>query len=429
MTYYTAVLILSWASLGILTVLVHENDRLPPKQRHVLYTAYFVVAMAALAEWLGIMLSGNPDIPSWVIRSVKCADYILTPLSGVVIAMQFDSRSLNSLLMEALVIFNTVFQLISAYTGWMLKLDSSNHYSHGKFYIVYICIYMALIVMIIIEYIIYGQNYRRHNRVSLYASMIMVIAGILMQELLGGQVRTAYLAITLGMALLFIHVTEFRQLATDEAMEEQRFRILMSQIKPHFLYNTLGAIQAMCYTEPKEAAEATAKFSRYLRGNMDSLTNTELIPFEKELEHTRLYLELEKMRFEDSLQIEFDIQHTDFMMPSLTLQPIAENAVRHGARGKRQAVGIVKISSFRDGDCSYILVQDNGPGFDPEALDDAPDKDGESHVGINNVRERLKSMCRGSLVIDSEIGKGTAVTIVIPDTKPGSTYTRRVRRR
>ena len=428
MSYYTAVSILSWASLAVLGILVAENDRLPRKQKRVLYIAYIVVALAALAEWMGLYLNGNPDYSPWAIRVVKCADYILTPLVGGVIAMQFDSRTINSLFIGVLIEVNTVFQIVSLFTGWMIRVDSTNHYSHGPLYNAYMIMYLVLIFLVILEYFIYGQNYRRQNRVSLYASMITVIAGIMMQEMIGGGIRTAYLAITLGMALLFIHVTEFRQLESDDALQEQRFRILMSQIKPHFLYNTLGAIQAMCYTEPEEAAEATAKFSRYLRGNMDSLSNTELIPFAKELEHTRLYLDLEKMRFEDSLQIQFDIRHTDFMVPALTLQPIAENAVRHGARGKRQALGIVRISSFKDEDCSKIIVQDNGPGFDPEKVARANEEDVESHVGIGNVRERLKTMCGGSLDFESEPGKGTVAIIEIPDEFHKGTGMVRVRR-
>lgn len=428
MSYYTAVIILSWISLAVLGILVYENDRLPNKVKRVLYIAYIVVALAALAEWLGIQLNGNPDISPWVIKIVKCADYVLTPLVAGVIAMQFDSRTINSLLIGVLLEVNTVLQVISIFTNWMVRVDSTNHYSHGSLYNIYVALYMVLIVMIIIEYIIYGQNYRKQNRVSLYTSMIMIIAGVMMQEMIGGGIRTAYLAITLGMALLFIHVTEFQQLESDEALQEQRFRILMSQIKPHFLYNTLGGIQAMCYTDPKEAAEATAKFSRYLRGNMDSLSNTGLIPFAKEMEHTRLYLELEKMRFEESLQIEYDIRHTDFMVPALTIQPIAENAVRHGARGKRQAVGRVWISSFKDEDCSRIVIRDNGPGFDPDEAARAAEHDEESHIGITNVRERLKSMCGGTLAFESEPGKGTVATITIPDTFVKSTAMRRVRK-
>ena len=428
MSYYTAVSILSWISLAVLGILVAENDRLPRKVKRVLYIAYTVVALAALAEWLGLYFNGNPDISPWVIRAIKCADYVLTPAVGLVIAMQFDSRTIISLLMGVLVEVNTVFQVVSLFTGWMVRIDSTNHYSHGPLYNIYVAMYMVLIVMVIIEYFIYGQSYRRQNRVSLYTSMLLVVSGVLMQEVLGGGIRTAYLAITLGMALLFIHVTEFRQLESDEELQEQRFRILMSQIKPHFLYNTLGGIQAMCYTDPKEAAEATAKFSRYLRGNMDSLSNTELIPFAKELEHTRLYLELEKMRFEDSLQIEFDIRHTDFMVPALTMQPIAENAVRHGARGKRQAVGKVWVSSFKDEDCSKIVIRDNGPGFDPDEAAKAAEQDEESHIGITNVRERLRTMCGGSLVFESEPGKGTTATIIIPDTFTKSTAMRRVRK-
>jgi sensor histidine kinase YesM len=144
---------------------------------------------------------------------------------------------------------------------------------------------------------------------------------------------------------------------------------------------------------------------------MDALQTKAPIPFRQELEHTRQYLALEAMRFEDKLTVRYDIQCESFVVPILTLQPIVENAVRHGVRGNADGRGEVVIATRENPDCYEITVTDNGPGFDPEKWQ----KDqGSSHVGIQNVRERLAQMCGGSLRVESTPGAGTTVTVTLP---------------
>lgn len=191
--------------------------------------------------------------------------------------------------------------------------------------------------------------------------------------------------------------------------ERQRIQLMLSQIKPHFLYNTLETIEALCLTDPKAANQATARFSQYLRSNLAGISEDKTVPFEKELAHAKLYLELEQTRFEDALQVEYHITCTDFFLPPLTLEPLVENAVRHGVRMKPDGRGTVKIFAEQKPDCYEITVQDDGPGFDATV----PPSDGKPHIGIQNVRTRLEDH-GGSLTIRSELGAGTAATIRVP---------------
>ena len=411
MNYYSINIILTWVTLIILSVLVRENDRIARRDAASYYLTYGVIALAALAEWLGLRFNGDPSIPVWALQAVKCADYILTPLAGGALIAQLHRRSIFRVLIQSILAVNTAFQLAAVFTGWMITVDKRHFYSHGPLYEIYIALYLLLIVLVVLEFVTYGRSFRRQNKVSLYSTLLLIVAGIMVQELTGGTFRTAYLTLAIGMALMFIHNTEFMQLTADESLREQRFQMMMSQIQPHFLYNSLGAIQELCDSDPKAAGNAVAMFSRYLRGNMESINQSGMIPFEKELEHTRLYLALEKMRFEAALQVSYDIACTDFSLPALTLQPIAENAVRHGARGKKQKVGTVAVSSREYADRIEISVADNGPGFDP----DAPQTDDcRTHIGIQNVRDRLQHACSGALRIESDPATGTVVTIVIP---------------
>ena len=181
----------------------------------------------------------------------------------------------------------------------------------------------------------------------------------------------------------------------------------MKHIQPHFLFNTIATFKALCKKDPEKAGELADKFGTYLRQNLDSIDTTELIPFEKELEHTRLYTEIEMVRFEN-MRVDYDIEDKDFLLPSLTIQPLVENAIRHGVRIREE--GIITVRSYLQAGNHVICIEDNGVGFDPDSIGD----DNKQHIGIRNVRERIEMMCGGSLDIDSRIGEGTVVTVRIP---------------
>ena len=245
--------------------------------------------------------------------------------------------------------------------------------------------------------------------------VLIILVSVFLDDKVGSlEQPITYLTFGIVISSVFYYIwlhMRFVQDHEDDLKARQRMQIMLSQIQPHFLYNTLSAIQYLCDHDPKAAGETTAKFSRYLQGNMSALKDDGEIPFAQELEHTKIYLDIEKVRYEDALQIEYDITCTDFYLPTLTLQPIAENAVRHGARGKRRA-GTVKLATREYPEHYEIIVTDDGPGFDPEAP--ALADDGRDHIGITNVRDRLEQISGGTLRIQSEPGKGTVVTIEIP---------------
>ncbi len=196
----------------------------------------------------------------------------------------------------------------------------------------------------------------------------------------------------------------------QKELYEARVSIMVSQIQPHFLYNSLTSIAMMCTKDPQLAKKATINFADYLRGNMNSLKEKNPVPFSRELEHLKKYLMLEQMRFGDMLNIEYDIQAEDFVLPQLSVQPLVENAVKHGV-GMKEDGGTVTIAT-RETDKAYeVIVSDDGVGFDTSA---PPKNDGRSHVGMENVKQRLKEMCNAEVIIESEPGKGTVSTIRIP---------------
>ena len=211
--------------------------------------------------------------------------------------------------------------------------------------------------------------------------------------------------------LLYVFLTVDREALMahkDAQLTEQRAQIMLSQIQPHFLYNALNAIGYLCGEDASRARKTLDDFADYLRMNMESLTTREPAPFSVELEHTRTYLNIEQMRFGDDLKVVYDIGCDDFFVPPLSLQPLVENAVKHGVCHKEYG-GTVTIATRRQDGKVYVTVSDDGAGFDVEAVRE----DGQTHVGIENVRSRLETMCGGKLEIRSTIGQGTVATIIL----------------
>ena len=195
----------------------------------------------------------------------------------------------------------------------------------------------------------------------------------------------------------------------ENELAESRISIMLSQLQPHFMYNVLNSIYYLCKHDPLTARDMVDKFSDYLRNNMASLEKKGLIPFREEYQHVQTYLSLEQLRFQKQLELVEDIETTHFRLPPLTLQPLVENAVRHGVT-KKKGGGTVTISTRETASTYLVTVHDTGNGFDPEHYTD----DGKVHIGIRNVRERLERMVGGTLTIESTPETGTTATILIP---------------
>ncbi len=310
----------------------------------------------------------------------------------------------------ALVAVNAAIHLTAFFSGICFFIDAANHFHRGP--LGYAC--HVISAFLLLELL--SQTFRRfgEGRKNLWIPVVnalLIVSAAVMDTFSGnGSEPVSFLTAAVVSASLFYYIWLHLQFVREHEhalMSEQRIQIMMSQIQPHFLYNTLATIKALCRKDPEKAAVITEKFGAYLRQNLDSLGQSELVPFSKELEHTRIYTDIEMVRF-DSIRVEYDIQDSGFSVPPLTLQPLVENAIRHGVRIREE--GIVRILTRRTENCHEIAVQDNGAGFDVGIIGSMDD----SHIGIRNVRERLEKMCGAVMTIDSRDGEGTTVTIRIP---------------
>ena len=205
------------------------------------------------------------------------------------------------------------------------------------------------------------------------------------------------------------HQASIKNKKLKEELEKSRIAIMLSQIQPHFLYNSLTSVMDLCDSNPKQAKAAVADFADYLRGNLSSLKTENPIPFRTELEHIEKYLKLEKLRFQDELEVVYDIQIEDFMLPSLSVQPLVENAVKHGV-GQKNGGGTVAIHTYEDENDYIVCITDDGVGFE-----EGEHSEGEgTHIGIENTKKRLEMMVNARLEIGSKKGEGTKACIFIP---------------
>ena len=226
---------------------------------------------------------------------------------------------------------------------------------------------------------------------------------------IGLAITIIYQMVRFGMDFSRQYKEAIRYQQVQRELYEAKVSVMVSQIRPHFMYNALSSIAILCKLDPDTAYTATVTFSDYLRGNMDSLRQTAPVPFTTELEHLKKYLYIEKLRFADKLNIEYDIQDTDFEIPLLSIQPLVENAVKHGV-GMKEDGGTVKISTRETETAHEVIIEDDGVGFDVNETKD----DGRSHIGMENTKKRLHEMCGGEVIITREIGKGTAARVIIP---------------
>lgn len=197
----------------------------------------------------------------------------------------------------------------------------------------------------------------------------------------------------------------------QEEIAHQRASIMVLQMRPHFIYNTMMSIYYLCKQDADLAQQVTLDFTTYLRKNFTAIASEEPIPFAEELAHTRAYLSVEQAQFEDFLFVDYDTRYVDFRMPPLTLQPIVENAVKHGMDPDAASFHI-SIRTMKTEDMSVIVVENDGTDFD--ALGTGAADDSEPHIALKNIRQRLEMMCRGKMTISPREGGGTIVKVEIP---------------
>ena len=394
------------------------SNNFPDREAHLAFTGMATTNLLALAlDTLTFILMGK-HVPDHLLIGIYFISYSMSFIMIVhftkflLYNLKYDKKKEETVFyaVTALCIAGIVLTAASLPFGYFFTY-TEGVYVRGPYFWVsrfHILAIMAINTVIILK-----------NRKKLeFSEFICLISDILMPlaatgiQLFNNNLHLFNISSTVALLVIFInfHINQAQKLKeTEKQLYNANMEVMLSQIQPHFLCNSLCAIQDLATGKAPEAERAAAEFAKFLRGNIESIYVKEPIPFSKVLDHVNHYLELEKIRFEERINIKYDIEAVDFRMPTLTLQPIVENAVRHGICKKKEG-GTITISSREEPDCYVIRVCDDGVGFDPTEKKD----DGRAHIGIENVRNRLQTMCGGSLEIESVPGSGTTATIKIP---------------
>ena len=316
------------------------------------------------------------------------------------------------------VLFWAVAMLWGFYLGALLSTlfspaiyatDDAGVYRRGPLYV--LLLIPPVLIMLLNLWGLWRRRDRLSPRLRLALSLFLAfpLLGMVVQIFYYGVLTTALGAMLGAMAMfVFILLDQMDSfIRQTEENAQKAFDIRILQMRPHFIYNAMTSIYYITEENPKKGLKAIRDFTIYLRKVFDSVTRREPVPFSEELEHTRAYLAVEQARFEDQLSVTFDTPHTEFRLPPLTLQPIVENAVKHGIDPEIERVSVVIRTRAVDGG-SEIVVENDGADYIPAT-------DGGEGVGLGSTRARVEGMCGGKLTIAPREGGGAVVTLFLPN--------------
>ncbi|MGM9569275.1 MAG: sensor histidine kinase [Phascolarctobacterium sp.] len=299
--------------------------------------------------------------------------------------------------------------IVSVFNGIFFDVNAAGYFIDGP-YANWVSYFDIINFAVIVLFVFY---YRQLLTIRGFV-MLLIYCGLHLGTILLENIWypiPLYLASTLALMVMFnfFHeALESEYIKKEKELMESRITLMISQIQPHFLYNSLNSIYHLCDMDAKLAQQAIGDFSEYLHHVLGSLKRTTPILFDQELQNVDAYLALEQLRFDD-LKIVYKIEASNFFVPALSVQPLVENAVKHGICSKEEG-GTLVLSTREKEDFFEIVVEDDGVGFDTTTLKD----DGEIHLGVQNVKQRLKAMVGGSLHIISTPGIGTTAIIRLP---------------
>ena len=300
---------------------------------------------------------------------------------------------------------------VSMFTTFLFYVEPDGEYVYGRWYPLLPAPLDAIMLLNLVAVIRRRKSFSGKTYLALLSCLLPLLVTMLVHTII-----INYLLLAIGLTLftlsmfgiiLFDQIEQY--LRQQREIAHQRSSIMVLQMRPHFIYNTMTSIYYLCDLDSKKAQQVTMDFTTYLRKNFTAIASDEPVPFTEELEHTRAYLAVEQAQFEESLSVDYDTPHTQFHIPPLTLQPIVENSIKHGMDPDSEPLRIT-IQTRDTVLGSEILVTDNGTGFGSA-------DDNEPHIALENIRQRLRMMCGGTLEIGPRQGGGTVVRVFVPADK------------
>ena len=404
---------LTMTILGLLVTLIYRPIARTMRQYFILFFSLLIVYTGSI--FIGQIADYLPN-PRLVMQGSifleSLSSSMLMPLLTAYMLHLSRQTWKRSYLFDAIAGLWFVYLVLLVYTQFstdIYTIDSVGVYERGPWY--------PLLLMppaMILGLNLWGLFHRwekldMKQRIALLVYLVVPLLCTVIQMLFYGLLTIALGTVASALVMFLVLLSDQQETFIRQTEENARkeFDIRILQMRPHFIYNALASIYYITQEDPKQGLKVILDFSIYLRKVFNSVTKREPIPFEEELEHTRAYLAIEKARFEDKLNVTFDTPHTDFRLPPLTLQPIVENAVKHGMDPEIECLNVIVRTRKAEGG-SEIIVEDDGADF-------IPHDDAEEGVGLTSTRLRLERMCGGTLNISLREGGGAVAILRIPD--------------
>ena len=403
--------------VGIAILMIHttnillKRDRRKDENNLLVFIVFTIIHFATYLTFTFIKINytSNPLIIGFYTTFFIMNNVELLLLFNFTISyVQLKEKTKKALYLINIVIFSlfVVLDIVNIFTHMFFYADNGVYTRTKLMFLSQIYQFIAFVLVFVIT--AFNKKLNNTEKIAFAVYCILPVIAIIVQYLLPGY-AIAYLSIIFAIEILFLFVNMMKniKLANEEKRtKEAEVKLMVSQIQPHFIYNTLSSISTLIKIDPEKAQKCLDEFTEYLRANLTSISETNLIGFEKELKHIETYLFLEKMRFAERLNYVFDIKTKDFFVPPLSVQPLVENAVKHGILKKVEG-GTITLKTYEDEKAYIVEIIDDGIGFD---VDDKSLKTND-HVGLNNVRYRISTMTNGELTVESKIDKGTKVMI------------------
>ena len=320
-------------------------------------------------------------------------------------------RSVLFYAMTALLCVYFAFLIAAQFTDVFYYVTDDNRFFYGSLYKLSLVPLVLIMLLNIVGVIIRRKKLSNKYLVALLVYLIPMTAAIIIHMFINVELFVVFGMALLAMIMFGLILSDNmdQYMRQQQEIAHQRANVMVLQMRPHFIYNTMMTIYCLCKQDADKAQQVTLDFTDYLRNNFSAIASENPVPFADELKHTQAYLAVEQAQHEDNLFTNFDTPHILFRVPPLTLQPLVENAVKHGMKLEGAPLHIyVKTRKTNSG--SEIVVENDGPGFNPA-------DDNEPHIALNNIRQRLEMMCKGTLTISPRDGGGTVVTVSIPISK------------
>ena len=377
----------------IFTFIARDLDRWPRRLCIAIFSS--AVASAALEVLAMTVYPGSPSI----YRAIYLVNTVITPIPSLLVFAYFLDCCKEDYRRKPVMLILWVLGAAMAAASIVSQLSGEIDAAPGGRVRFGFWLVLSLLLSLVISVICFIALLRRWKKLTKVQRVMFCVCFL----------TSAWIKIILVELYLMARLVRRYQAQKDETVR-QRTQVAILQMRPHFIHNTLMSIYYLCAQNPQKAQQVILDFSRYLQSNFTVIAREGTIPFSEELEHTRAYLAVEQARYQEQLFVEFDTPNTFFRVPALTLQPIVENAVKHGMDPDLEPLYITVTTEDTDRGIR-IIVEDTGPGYAPSDLD-------EPHFALNNIRERLKTMCGGTLDIAQREAGGTRVTVFVPQCSP-----------